>query len=181
MRSNRKFQKGDKVEICTYARHKNHQGYVIRADVIPLENTEYNFTRVTYKVHCQCGSNLILVAPDLKMVVRNIRDLKSEVENELNDREVPVMVKYLREDYFLSSIGQSLRLIPLSQVLSHVSEKDREILVALHGLDNGETLSVKDVGHIHGMTRQAIKQRQVRAIDKIRKNYGVNDDNNSFE
>lgn len=56
----------------------------------------------------------------------------------------------------------------LTEVLGTLSEKERKVLVLRYGLDNGEAKTLEDVGKEFNVTRERIRQIEVKALRKLR-------------
>jgi len=56
----------------------------------------------------------------------------------------------------------------LNEVLSDLSPKEQKILSMRFGLEDGVTHTLEEVGEVFGVTRERIRQIQVKALEKIR-------------
>jgi len=78
---------------------------------------------------------------------------------------------FIADDKILSPDAESSRRILADQVkeiLGDLSEKERKILEMRHGLVNGVTHTLEEVGKEFGVTRERIRQIEAKAHDKIR-------------
>jgi RNA polymerase primary sigma factor len=51
---------------------------------------------------------------------------------------------------------------------SYLTERERKILVLYYGLDDGEEMTLEQIGALLGVTRERIRQIRNRAFDKLR-------------
>ena len=56
----------------------------------------------------------------------------------------------------------------MSRLLSVLGEREREILRLRYGLDRGEPRTLDEVGEHFNLTRERIRQIEVRAMSKLR-------------
>ncbi len=78
---------------------------------------------------------------------------------------------FLFDDKILSPDQEASRRILRDQVmeiLSELSEKERRILEMRHGLSDGVTHTLEEVGQTFGVTRERIRQIEAKAHEKIR-------------
>ncbi len=84
---------------------------------------------------------------------------------------------FIPDDKILSPDQDSSRRILADQVkeiLSDLSEKEREILALRHGLTDGIQHTLEEVGKMFGVTRERIRQIEAKAHEKIRQHDKVN-------
>jgi RNA polymerase primary sigma factor len=78
---------------------------------------------------------------------------------------------FVADDKILSPDQESSRRILRDQVreiLSELTEKERRILEMRHGLNDGITHTLEEVGQKFGVTRERIRQIEAKAHDRIR-------------
>lgn len=78
---------------------------------------------------------------------------------------------FIADDRILSPDQESSRRILADQVrdvLNDLSEKERKILEMRHGLTDGVTHTLEEVGQKFGVTRERIRQIEAKAHEKIR-------------
>lgn len=78
---------------------------------------------------------------------------------------------FIADDKILSPDAESSRRILADQVkeiLDDLSEKERKILEMRHGLNDGITHTLEEVGAEFGVTRERIRQIEAKAHEKIR-------------
>ncbi|MEO8638114.1 MAG: sigma-70 family RNA polymerase sigma factor [Candidatus Taylorbacteria bacterium] len=84
---------------------------------------------------------------------------------------------FLSDDKILSPDNESSRRILSDQVkdiLNDLSEKEKHILEMRHGLIDGITHTLEEVGQKFGVTRERIRQIEAKAHEKIRQHEKVN-------
>jgi RNA polymerase primary sigma factor len=58
----------------------------------------------------------------------------------------------------------------LKEILQDLSEREREILKMRYGLEDGIPHTLEEVGKAFKITRERIRQIEIKAIEKLRKN-----------
>ncbi|MEN9622148.1 MAG: hypothetical protein RLZZ67_582 [Candidatus Parcubacteria bacterium] len=84
---------------------------------------------------------------------------------------------FLSDDKILSPDQESSRRILADQVrniLDDLSPKERKILEMRHGLNDGITHTLEEVGKEFGVTRERIRQIEAKAHEKIRQHERIN-------
>ncbi len=84
---------------------------------------------------------------------------------------------FLFDDKILSPDQESSRRILRDQVntiLNDLSEKEKKILEMRHGLNDGVTHTLEEVGKEFGVTRERIRQIEAKAHEKIRQHDNIN-------
>lgn len=95
--------------------------------------------------------------------------LESPVGDDGDDKSV--LGDFLPDDKILSPDQETSRRILADQVkeiLGDLSEKERQILEMRHGLIDGITHTLEEVGQKFGVTRERIRQIEAKAHEKIR-------------
>ena len=62
----------------------------------------------------------------------------------------------------------------VGEILSDLSPKERKILELRHGLIDGVTHTLEEVGKEFGVTRERIRQIEAKAHEKIRQHGNIN-------
>jgi RNA polymerase primary sigma factor len=84
---------------------------------------------------------------------------------------------FIADDKILSPEQESSRRILRDQVnmiLGDLSEKERQILELRHGLNDGITHTLEEVGKVFNVTRERIRQIEAKAHEKIRQHEQAN-------
>ena len=58
----------------------------------------------------------------------------------------------------------------LNSLLNTLKPRDKDIMIALFGLDGSQPRTLEDVGEQYGMTRERIRQIRERSLEKLREN-----------
>src|SRR3989338_4689365 len=102
--------------------------------------------------------------------------LESPVGDEGDDSK-STLSDFVADDKILSPDQETSRRILADQVkeiLSKLSEKERRILEMRHGLVDGVTHTLEEVGKEFGVTRERIRQIEAKAHEKIRQHDKIN-------
>lgn len=84
---------------------------------------------------------------------------------------------FLADDKILSPDQESARRIisdQVKEILNDLPEKERKILELRHGLADGVTHTLEEVGKEFGVTRERIRQIEAKAHEKIRQHDKIN-------
>jgi RNA polymerase primary sigma factor len=125
------------------------------------------------------------IAMEMGMDVAKIYQIE-KIEQEVVSLEKPIgddgddkstLQDFIADDKILSPDQESSRRILRDQVnmiLSDLSEKERKILEMRHGLNDGITHTLEEVGREFGVTRERIRQIEAKAHEKIRQHDKIN-------
>ena len=94
-----------------------------------------------------------------------------------DDEEKSTLGEFIADDKILSPDAESSRRIltdQVSQILDDLSPKERKILEMRHGLLDGVTHTLEEVGKEFGVTRERIRQIEAKAHEKIRQHENIN-------
>ncbi|MBX4189214.1 sigma-70 family RNA polymerase sigma factor [Candidatus Parcubacteria bacterium] len=84
---------------------------------------------------------------------------------------------FLADDKILSPAEESSRRIiqdQVKEILGDLPPKERKILEMRHGLIDGYTHTLEEVGKVFGVTRERIRQIEAKAHEKIRQHEKIN-------
>ncbi len=126
------------------------------------------------------------IATEMDMAVEKIYQIE-KIEQDVISLESPVgddsddgkstLQDFIPDDKILSPDQESSRRILRDQVnmiLGDLSEKERKILEMRHGLNDGITHTLEEVGKEFGVTRERIRQIEAKAHEKIRQHEKIN-------
>ena len=102
--------------------------------------------------------------------------LESPIGND-GDDDKSKLGDFLADDKILSPDQESSRRIisdQVSEILNDLPEKERRILQMRHGLVDGITHTLEEVGGEFGVTRERIRQIEAKAHEKIRQHEKIN-------
>lgn len=75
----------------------------------------------------------------------------------LNDEDIQVEVEFQARRQFLEDMFEK-----------YLTQRERKILVLYYGLDDGEEMTLEEIGSLLGVTRERIRQIRNRAFEKLR-------------
>ncbi len=111
-------------------------------------------------------------------VIENIDQDTISLEKPISDDEdKSTLGEFIADDKILSPDQESSRRIladQVRQILDDLSPKERKILEMRHGLVNGVTHTLEEVGKEFGVTRERIRQIEAKAHEKIRQHENIN-------
>lgn len=93
------------------------------------------------------------------------------------DEDKSKLGDFLADDKILSPDQESSRRIisdQVKEILGDLPEKERKILELRHGLTDGVTHTLEEVGKEFGVTRERIRQIEAKAHEKIRQHDKIN-------
>ncbi len=102
--------------------------------------------------------------------------LEAPIGNE-GDEDKSKLGDFLADDKILSPDQESARRIisdQVKEILNDLPEKERRILEMRHGLTDGVTHTLEEVGREFGVTRERIRQIEAKAHEKIRQHDKIN-------
>ncbi len=111
----------------------------------------------------------------IEKIEQDVVSLESPVGDDGEDKST--LQDFIPDDKILSPEQESSRRILRDQVnmiLDDLSEKERKILEMRHGLNDGITHTLEEVGKEFGVTRERIRQIEAKAHEKIRQHEKIN-------
>ncbi|MEN9912907.1 MAG: hypothetical protein RLY66_315 [Candidatus Parcubacteria bacterium] len=111
----------------------------------------------------------------IEKIEQDVVSLESPVGDDGEDKST--LQDFIPDDKILSPEQESSRRILRDQVnmiLGDLSEKERKILEMRHGLNDGITHTLEEVGKEFGVTRERIRQIEAKAHEKIRQHEKIN-------
>ena len=113
---------------------------------------------------------------NIEKIDQDVVSLESPVGDDSDDGK-STLGDFLFDDKILSPDQESSRRILRDQVntiLDDLSEKEKKILEMRHGLNDGITHTLEEVGKEFGVTRERIRQIEAKAHEKIRQHENIN-------
>ena len=113
---------------------------------------------------------------NIEKIDQDVVSLESPVGDDSDDGK-STLGDFLFDDKILSPDQESSRRILRDQVntiLNDLSEKEKKILEMRHGLNDGITHTLEEVGKEFGVTRERIRQIEAKAHEKIRQHENIN-------
>ena len=113
------------------------------------------------------------IPPDKVYQIEKIDQDTVSLESPVGDEDdgKSTLGDFIADDKILSPDQESSRRIlsdQVKEVLGDLSEKERKILELRHGLTEGITHTLEEVGQKFGVTRERIRQIEAKAHEKIR-------------
>ncbi len=106
----------------------------------------------------------------IEKIEQDVLSLETPVGDDSDDGK-STLQDFIADDKILSPDQESSRRILRDQVnsiLNDLSEKERKILEMRHGLNDGITHTLEEVGREFGVTRERIRQIEAKAHERIR-------------
>ncbi len=113
---------------------------------------------------------------NIEKIDQDVVSLESPVGDDSDDGK-STLGDFLFDDKILSPDQESSRRIlrdQVNEILFDLSEKERKILEMRHGLNDGVTHTLEEVGKEFGVTRERIRQIEAKAHEKIRQHEKIN-------
>ena len=90
----------------------------------------------------------------------------NDVVGEEGDTEIIEFIPDERLDTESIVLGECLKK-DLKEVLSSLSDRERNVLDMRFGLSSGSEMTLEQVGEVYGLTRERIRQIEAKAIKKL--------------
>lgn len=113
---------------------------------------------------------------NIEKIDQDVVSLESPVGDDSDDGK-STLGDFLSDDKILSPDQESSRRIlrdQVNEILGDLSEKEKKILEMRHGLMDGITHTLEEVGKEFGVTRERIRQIEAKAHEKIRQHEKIN-------
>ncbi len=111
-------------------------------------------------------------------IIENIDQDTVSLEKPIGDDEdKSTLGEFIADDKILSPDAEASRRIlsdQVGEILGDLSPKERKILEMRHGLLDGVTHTLEEVGKEFGVTRERIRQIEAKAHEKIRQHGNIN-------
>jgi len=106
--------------------------------------------------------------------VRQIMAVSQEpmsLETPVGDEDNSALVDFIPDDTVASPVEETNRELlreQMREILSSLSERERNVLALRFGLVDGESHTLEEVGQLFGVTRERIRQIEAKALRKLR-------------
>lgn len=123
----------------------------------------------TDKFH-DLGYEKILEYIDLIRIQKHYIVDVDEIVTMMEEEESNILICSLieNEDTYFANAEIHLLRENINEVLATLTDREREILVLRNGLENGNPMTLEEVGQIFNVTRERIRQIEAKAIRKLR-------------
>lgn len=113
---------------------------------------------------------------NIEKIDQDVVSLESPVGDDSDDGK-STLGDFISDDKILSPDQESSHRIlkdQVNEILDDLSEKEKRILEMRHGLNDGITHTLEEVGKEFGVTRERIRQIEAKAHEKIRQHEKIN-------
>ena len=113
---------------------------------------------------------------NIEKIDQSTVSLEAPIGND-GEEEKSKFVDFLSDDKILSPVEESSRRIisdQVKEIMADLPEKERRILEMRHGLLDGITHTLEEVGKEFNVTRERIRQIEAKAHEKIRQHEKIN-------
>lgn len=122
------------------------------------------------------------IATEMDIEVAKARHLEEisqrtiSLETPIGDEEDSVLVEFIEDEKTISPLLETTRAIlreQLKEIIHDLTPREQKILSMRFGLEDGVPHTLEQVGQVFGVTRERIRQIQVRALEKIRQHQAL--------
>jgi RNA polymerase primary sigma factor len=113
----------------------------------------------------------------LNMAESKVRDIVRMVQEPMS-LEMPVGAEessslgdFIEDESLAGPVDEALRQLlreQMKDILDSLSPRERHVLKLRFGLDDGQSLTLEEVGQKFGLTRERVRQIEARALRKLR-------------
>ncbi len=103
--------------------------------------------------------------------VENVSQYTASLERPIGDNEEDTLGDFIEDPHSPSPTKETFRMFlreQLNRALDQLDEREREILRLRYGLDDGHPRTLKDVALKFNITRERIRQIEIKAIEKLK-------------
>lgn len=90
-------------------------------------------------------------------------DSDATIENFLSDRESDDPMKVLAKKMLRERLNEAIK---------QLTEREKQVITMRYGLDGGPCMTLTEVSQIFNVTRERVRQLELKTLEKIRKNSG---------
>jgi len=106
--------------------------------------------------------------------IQSIREHTTSLEMHVGEGDDSALEDFVEDEHAVSAFQLALQDMmkqELYDVLSRLTERDQEILKLRYGLDGHREHTLKEVGHMFGVSRERIRQLEIKVLEKLRHPY----------
>ncbi|MCI2426095.1 sigma-70 family RNA polymerase sigma factor [Candidatus Acetothermia bacterium] len=103
--------------------------------------------------------------------VENIFEYTTSLERPLSDEGDETISDMIADEFSLSPTKETFRLCmteELDRALDYLDEREKMILKLRYGLEDGHPRTLRDVSNVFNLTRERVRQIEIRAIEKLK-------------
>jgi len=116
-------------------------------------------------------ANLMGLDEDLIVDLIGLSQEEVSLETPVNDQGDSVLADFIEDNRAANPIESFIRASlreNLNQAIAHLSEREKEIIIRRYGLKDGHEYTLSEIGQHFHLTRERIRQIELRALRKIR-------------
>lgn len=116
-------------------------------------------------------SQLTGISIDRIKKIENVSSYTSSLERPIGDEDEDTLCDFIEDTSSPSPTKETFRMFlkeQLSRALGQLDEREREILKLRYGLDDDHPRTLKDVSLKFNITRERVRQIEIKAIEKLK-------------
>jgi RNA polymerase primary sigma factor len=116
-------------------------------------------------------SHLTGISIDRIKKIENVSSYTSSLERPIGDEDEDTLCDFIEDTSSPSPTKETFRMFlkeQLSRALGQLDEREREILKLRYGLDDDHPRTLKDVSLKFNITRERVRQIEIKAIEKLK-------------
>jgi RNA polymerase primary sigma factor len=116
-------------------------------------------------------SQLTGISIDRIKKIENVSSYTSSLERPIGDEDEDTLCDFIEDTSSPSPTRETFRMFlkeQLSRALGQLDEREREILKLRYGLDDDHPRTLKDVSLKFNITRERVRQIEIKAIEKLK-------------
>jgi RNA polymerase primary sigma factor len=122
------------------------------------------------------------LAGELGMPVEQVAEMMQmaphpvSLETAVNEEDESLLVDYIEDKDGTAPDAAAMTLImrqEIDEIMDTLQDRERQILTMRYGLEDGNSLTLEEVAKKFKLTRERIRQIEMRAIEKLREEYEI--------